>query len=147
MKAVFPGSSHCRCQSLYNYQSKYQTCCSSHRPGKWVHYSINTGDTHTALVGAGREINNISMTSERNSFLPWLQVFPVYPGWHLHLFGPTHSPCLHPGWHIAANRGILIIFPLQSQLTVLNFEINSNYLTYSSTVYVIFRKSIQNSMK
>lgn len=60
----------------------------------------------------------------------------MYPGWHLHLFGPTHSPCLHPGWHIAANRGILIIFPLQSQLTVLYFKINSNYLTNNSAMFL-----------
>lgn len=80
--------------------------------------TLQTEGAHTALVGVGTEINNTTMISKINSFLPWLQVFPVYPGWHLHLFGPMHSPCLHPGWHIAANRGIFIIFPLQSQLTV-----------------------------
>lgn len=37
--------------------------------------------------------------------LPWLQVFPVKPGWHLHLSGPTHSPCLQPGWHRAIQGG------------------------------------------
>lgn len=37
--------------------------------------------------------------------LPWLQVLPVKPGWHLHLFGPTHSPCLQPGWHRAIQGG------------------------------------------
>lgn len=46
-----------------------------------------------------------------------------------------HSPCLHPGWHIAANRGILIILPLQSWLTALYFETNGNELT-NSTIYV-----------
>lgn len=33
--------------------------------------------------------------------LPWLHVFPVYPGKHLHLLGPTHSPCLQPCAHWA----------------------------------------------
>lgn len=33
--------------------------------------------------------------------LPWLHVFPVYPGKHLHLLGPTHSPCLQPCSHWA----------------------------------------------
>lgn len=37
--------------------------------------------------------------------LPWLQVLPVKPGWHLHLLGPTHSPCLQPGWHSAIVEG------------------------------------------
>lgn len=32
---------------------------------------------------------------------PWLHVFPEYPGKHLHLLGPTHSPCLHPCSHWA----------------------------------------------
>lgn len=36
---------------------------------------------------------------------PWLQVFPVKPGWHLHLLGPTQSPCLQPGWHTAVQGG------------------------------------------
>lgn len=32
---------------------------------------------------------------------PWLQVFPVNPGKHLHLFGPMHSPYLQPCPQIA----------------------------------------------
>lgn len=36
---------------------------------------------------------------------PWLQVLPVKPGWHLHLLGPTHSPCLQLGWHTAVQKG------------------------------------------
>lgn len=54
------------------------------------------------------------LSSEENVFLnkPWLHVFPEYPGKHLHLLGPTHSPCLHPRSHWAgktfSSRDILL---------------------------------------
>lgn len=123
---------------LYKCQSQCQNSYSSNRPGIRVHYPIIAGDTHS--IWGERDQQYFCAFEKKLSFLdftflPWLQVFPVYPGWHLHLFGPTHSPCLHPGWHTAANRGILIILPLQSWLTALYFETNGNDLT-NSIVYV-----------
>lgn len=129
---AFLGLFHWRCHFLHKHKPRIRKLYSNNRAGVWVCYPLPAGNTHS-IRGGGSQQYLCDFTKKFSfldfSFLPWLQVFPVYPGWHLHLFGPTHSPCLHPGWHIAANRRTLVTLPLQSRLTVHYFKTNGNDLT------------------
>lgn len=70
---------------------------------KLIHNRKNNKNTISPLI---KKILKIAKAKKKLSYRPWLHVLPVYPGKHLHLLGPTHSPCLHPNSHWAKKRVI-----------------------------------------